>query len=99
MLKRSVASILAAAIVFSGAAYAQTVASAGEAVGHPSASAAATQRKAINYLLAHQGPDGSWLAQPGPGPTALVLEGLLLGARTVRGRGGMPMGVISQGGS
>src|SRR5665213_1399796 len=37
----------------------------------------ATEKKAIDYLLANQGKDGSWLPQAGPAVTALVVRGLV----------------------
>ncbi|HTV48948.1 MAG TPA: prenyltransferase/squalene oxidase repeat-containing protein [Phycisphaerae bacterium] len=34
--------------------------------------------KGLNYLLANQGKDGSWVPQPGPAVTALAVKGLLM---------------------
>lgn len=36
-----------------------------------------TETKALDFLLSQQSPDGSWIAQAGPGPTAMVLRALL----------------------
>ena len=33
--------------------------------------------KGIDYLLAHQNPNGSWVPQVGPAVTALVVKGLI----------------------
>ena len=41
-----------------------------------------TETKAIDFLLKQQSPDGSWMSQPGPGPTALVLRALLQSGHT-----------------
>ncbi len=35
------------------------------------------EKKAIEFLLSNQGPDGSWLPQAGPAVTALVVRGLI----------------------
>jgi squalene-hopene/tetraprenyl-beta-curcumene cyclase len=36
-----------------------------------------TEKKAVDFLLTQQSPDGSWLAQAGPAVTALVVKGLI----------------------
>ncbi|HVX85304.1 MAG TPA: prenyltransferase/squalene oxidase repeat-containing protein [Phycisphaerae bacterium] len=40
------------------------------------------ETKAIDFLLSKQADNGSWLAPAGPGPTALILKGLLQAGHT-----------------
>ncbi|HUO07024.1 MAG TPA: prenyltransferase/squalene oxidase repeat-containing protein [Phycisphaerae bacterium] len=42
-----------------------------------------TEKKALDYLLSKQGPDGAWIPQPGPAITAMAVKGLLHGGHHI----------------
>ena len=41
------------------------------------------EKKAIDYLIAHQDPTGAWLPQVGPAVTAMVVKGLVQGGKSI----------------